>query len=342
MRRAVHSAVRLAALPGAALTVLDDFFEVRRLRRGGGGEAPLAWVLLLPALVILGVFALAPLLGALYMSLFGYARFETAFTGLGNYTRALGDPAFRNSVRVTIWYTLGVVPATLASSFVVAYLLHGVAVGRGFLRTVYFLPYVTSAVAAAMVWRALFRHPTGVANTLLGHLGLPAQQWLIERDGVLHILSGGLIPEAFGPSLALCCVILFDIWHGMGFMIVVWLAGLTAIPRELEEAARIDGAGPVQRVWRVVLPLLSPTLFFLTVVGSVRALQAFNSFYALTQDPQKAPFPATQNLILFIYDQLYRQHDPGYGAAVAVLFTLAIVVLTLVQWRFIGRRVHYG
>ncbi|MFP4500333.1 MAG: carbohydrate ABC transporter permease [Candidatus Hydrogenedentota bacterium] len=331
---------RLGGLPGDALGALDDFFERRRLRRGG--ESPLAWALLTPALAFLVMFALAPLAGAVYMSMFDYGRFDAVFAGLGNYTRVLGDPAFRNSVRVTVWYTIGVVPPTLVLSFAVAFLLRGAVRGRGLLRTVYFLPYVTSTVAAAMVWRVLFRHPGGVANTLLERLGLPAQQWLIERDGVLHLLSGGVLPEDFGPSLALCCVILFDIWHGAGFMVVIWLAGLTAIPRELEEAARIDGAGPFQRVWRVVLPLLSPTLFFLLVVGIIRALQAFNSFYALTQNPQKAPFHATQNIILFVYDQLYRQHNPGYGAAAAVLFTLAIVVLTLVQWRFIGRRVYYA
>lgn len=324
----------LTGLPG----LLDDFFQ----RRGRGGEALLACVLLAPGFAILLAFALWPLAAAAWMSLFDYRASGAPWVGGGNYTRLAADPAFWNALRVTLWYTGLVVPATLVLSFCCAAGLHRVVRGRALLRTAYFLPYVTSTVAAAMVWRGLLRHPLGAANSALEALGLPAQQWLIERDGVLHLLTGGWLSPEVGPSLALCCVILFDVWHGMGFMIVVFLAGLSVVPRELEDAARIDGAGPWQVIRRITLPLLSPTIFFLTIVGTVRAFQAFNSFYALTQDPQRAPFPATQNLVLFLYEQLYRQGDPGYGAAVAVLFAGAIMALAVAQWRLLGRKVHYS
>jgi multiple sugar transport system permease protein len=333
-RRVVRGWRVLSGLPGQ----LDDFFQ----RRGRGGEALLAFLLLAPGFAILFLFALWPLAASGYMSLFDYRATGTPWVGSGNYTRLAADPAFWNALRVTLWYTVLVVPATLVLSFFCALGLHRVVRGRGLLRTAYFLPYVTSTVAAAMVWRGLFRHPNGAANSLLESLGLPAQQWLIERDGLLHILSGGWLPPELGPSLALCCVILFDVWHGMGFMIVVFIAGLSLVPRELEDAARIDGAGAWQVTWRITAPLLSPTIFFLTIVGTVRAFQAFNSFYALTQDPQRAPFPATQNLVLFLYEQLYRQGDPGYGAAVAVLFAGAIMALAVAQWRLLGRKVHYS
>ncbi|HNR32427.1 MAG TPA: sugar ABC transporter permease [Candidatus Hydrogenedentes bacterium] len=340
MRGIAHIALRARHAPDALLRGLDELFDRAHARLCGDGA--LAALLLAPALTVLVVFGLVPLLGALYMSLFDYELLSAPFAGLGKYAQAVRDPDFWSSVRVTLYYVIGTVPATLLFSFLAAYALRRIAWGRGVLRTLFFLPYITSVVAAAMVWRALLNHPEGVANLIMRYAGLPPQQWLIEARGVLHLISGGWIGPEIGPSLALCCVILFDIWHGSGFMIVVFLAGLAAVPRELEEAARIDGAGPVQVVRKITLPLLSPTIFFLAVVGTIRAFQAFNSFYALTQRPDKALFRPTTNMILFIYEKLYQDHDLGYGAAVAALFTLAIVLLTVIQWRVVGKRVHYS
>lgn len=330
----------LARLPDGLLARWDDALD--RVRARFRSDLPLAALLLSPALAILVIFGLAPLVGALYMSLFDYARLTATFVGVEKYAQVLRDPDFWGSVRVTVYYVAGTVPATMLFSFCVAYALYRIAWGRGLFRTLYFLPYVTSAVAAAMVWRALLHHPEGAANLVMAWLGLPAQQWLIEGDGMLHLISGGWVAPDIGPSLALCCVMLFDIWHGSGFMIVVFLAGLTAIPRELEEAARIDGAGPFQVVCKVTLPLLSPTVFFLGIVGTIRAFQAFNSFYALTQRPDGALFRPTTNMILLIYEKLYREHDFGSGAAVATLFTAGVLLLTIIQWRMVGRKVHYS
>jgi len=162
--------------------------------------------------------------------------------------------------------------------------------------------------------------------------------WLLEPRGVLHLLTHGIVPPDAGPSLALCCVILFEIWHSSGFMIVVLLAGLAAIPRELEESARIDGANWYQLTRNVTIPLLSPTMFFLVVVGAIKSFQAFNSFYALTGDGSAG---GTRNMTVYIYSNFYVFGKEGYGAAVATLLSLAIVVLTLVQWRVVGRRVYY-
>jgi ABC-type sugar transport system permease subunit len=179
-----------------------------------------------------------------------------------------------------------------------------------------------------------------VFNLLLAWGGIAPQQWLLEPRGVLHLLTGGVVDPSIGPSLALCCIMLFDIWHGCGFMVVVFLAGLSSIPREIEESARIDGAGGLRTTWHITVPLLSPTVFFLAVVGVVRAFQAFNSFYALTQGGGNTQ--DTRNLILYIYSQFYDYGYWGYATAVSTLLTLAIVALTAVQWRFVGRRVHYS
>lgn len=323
-------------LPDMLLGALDELLD--RLHRRGLGDAPAALLLLLPALLILTVFILVPMGSTFYMSLFGGRHGMGAFVGADNYLDAFNSHDFRQSLLVTVYYVLGVVPVSLTLSFFIAYGLYRIDAFRGFLRTFYFLPYVTSAVAAALVWRSLFNPQSGIVNLLLGYTGVSPQQWLLEPRGVLHLLTDGAVPASWGPSLALVCIILFDVWHGCGFMIVVFLAGLSGISRELEDAARIDGAEGWRLLRHVTLPLLSPTLFFLLIVGVIKAFQAFNSFYALTHGGSMAD---RQNLILYIYAQFYQYGYWGYAAAVATLLLLAIVILTVIQWRVLGRRVHY-
>jgi len=186
----------------------------------------------------------------------------------------------------------------------------------------------------------LFEPSFGAANQMLGLIGILAQAWLIEPRGVLSILSNGAIAHDVGPSLALCCVMLFQVWHTTGFMTVIFLAGLTALPRGLDDAARIDGATWLQRTRHVTLPLLSPTLFFLGIVGVVGSFQAFNSFYALTGNG-RGPLDSTQSMTVYIYTNFYENGRLGYGSAVAVLLCIIIVSLTVLQWRAVGRKVFY-
>lgn len=322
----------------ALLERLDLFLD--RLRRGGWGDAPAALLLIAPAGIVLFLFSLLPLGESVLLSLYGGKHGRGAFVGAGNYAEALGSDGFWRSVWVTVYYTLGTVPLTIVLSFLIAWGLYRIVWARGLLRTVYFLPYVTSAVAAAMVWRAMLNPQSGLVNGVLVAIGLEPQQWLLEPRGVLHLISDGAIPAGVGPSLALCCVIAFDVWHNLGFMVVVFLAGLVALPRELLDAARVDGAGAVPTLAHVVLPVLSPTIFFLLVVGVVRALQSFNSFYALTQGGGRT-LGTTENMILHIYSNFYEYGYWGYGAAAATMLSAAIIALTLLQWRFLGRRVFY-
>lgn len=317
---------------------LDDLLD--RVGTKKVRDVPIAILLLAPAFLFLAVFGIFPLFFAVYLSLFGGKYGLGPFVGIGNYADALGEPAFWNSLLTTLYYAVGTIPVTMVISFLVAYGLFHIARGRGVLRTLYFLPYITSAVAAAMVWRMILNPQFGIANAALECLGLTPQAWLLEPRSVLHLLTGGWISAAMGPSLALCCVIAFDIWHASGFMVVVFLAGLSSIPRELEEAARIDGAGTWQVMRRVVIPLLSPTIFFLAIVSGIKSFQAFNSFYALTGNG-RGPVDTTQNMTVYIYSSFYESQRWGYGAALAVLLCAAIVTLTLIQWRYVGRRVHY-
>jgi len=320
------------------LAALDALFDALRGKRWR--DAPLALFLLSPAVAILGLFGMAPLFYAVYLSLFNSKRPDRPFIGLANYSRALTQPDFWKSLLVTVYYVVGTIPVTMLVSFLVATLLYRIARGRGFFRTVYFLPYITAVVAAATVWAALLHPQDGPVNSVLVWLGFHPKSWLLESRGALWVFSGGLIPADIGPSLALFCIMLFEIWHSSGFMIVIFLAGLTAIPRDLEEAARIDGAGWFQATRAVTLPMLSPTIFFLLVVSTIKAFQAFNSFYAMTGNG-RGPQNTTQNLTVYIYANFYEFGRIGYGCAVATLLALGIVVMTALQWRVAGRRVHY-
>lgn len=303
-------------------------------------DAPVAFVLLAPALIVIGVFGIAPIAGAVYMSLFDLRRSTNAFIGLANYADAFTRHDFWNSFFVTAYYAVGTIPVTMVLSFLIASALFRIVRARALFRTLYFLPYVTSAVAAAMVWRTIFQPEFGLANAILERIGIPPQTWLLQPVGVFHLLFGEAVPPSFGPSLALCCVILFEIWHSSGFMIVIFLAGLSAVPRQLQEAAHIDGANWFQTTRHVTIPILSPTIFFLAVVSVIKSFQAFNGFYALT-GTGRGPLNTTQNLTVYIYTNFYEYGRLGYGAAVAVLLCIAIVSFTILQWRFIGRKVHY-
>ncbi len=317
----------------------DGHLVGRSGRPEGGRRAALC--LLAPALLLLGVFGVAPIVSTVLLSLFDLRYGNGAFAGLGNYQEALQSSAFWNSVRVTAWYLVGVVPTTIGLGFVVAWGLMHVTQGRTLFRTLYFLPYITSAYAAALVWRALLNPQGGLANGLLEWIGLPTQQWLLEPRGLLHVVTGGAVAADVGPSLALCCVMAFDIWHGLGFTVVILLAGLSAIPQELEDAARIDGAGVLQVIRHVTLPLLTPTLYFLLLIGTISGFQAFNSFYALTQSGGNT-LGTTENLVIYLFANFYDNGRWGYGAAIATLLLVAIIALALVQARFARRWVHYS
>lgn len=315
-------------------------------RRRAVGEALTAYLWIAPAVVIIGVFHFLPVLYATYISTFRWGLTQGPFVGLQNYQRAFDDGEVLNAFLVTMYYVVGTVPAALVLGFAVAYLLSGRIAGRDGYRAAFFLPYVTSTTAAALVFGWLFHNQYGVANYLLGLVGIRPQKWLLEWTPTLQLILRGLgadpgLPELlYGPSLALTVVILFAIWHGFGFDVVIFLAGLTNIPGEVREAARLDGANEWQMVRHVVLPLLSPTLLFLTVVMTIRAFQVFNQIYILTNG---GPLNTTRNVVVLIVQNFYQRTERvGYATAIAMLLFAVILVVTLVQLRLGERRVHYG
>ena len=299
------------------------------------------YLYLVPAAALLGVFSIFPLLYGFGVSLCRFGIVFERFVGLANYYRALTDPEFHQSLLVTIYYVIGTVPVGLILSYAIACLLFQKLRARGLYRTIYFLPYVTSTVAAAAVWKWIFRPDTrGLANAVLALVGKAPIGWVQDPNSVFHAFGRliGLELDWAGPSVALFCVILFSIWHSLGFNIVIFLAGLSAIPNELHEAAMIDGARGWRMARHVTIPLISPTIFFLVVVSVIKAFQAFNQIYVMIGE---RPMAEARNVTMFIFSRFYSSGQVGYGSAVAFILFLIIMVLTAFQMKAFGRRVHY-
>lgn len=347
-----------------ATTVREALARAQREARRTSGWGGLLYIL--PALVILLLFELWPIFFNLWISLWRWDIGPVAFVGLENYRRLFGegfitrDYADRvvagevlESLIVTVYYVLGRVPLTIALAFVLAYaLFQGVRRGRAALRLAYFLPYITSSIAIAMVFTWIFNPRIGVANALMERLGLPAQKWLQDplpaAERVLEWLGvGGLgaWPNiAAGPSVALVVVILYSVWASLGYSIVIYLAGLTSISPELYEAARIDGADGWALLRQIVWPLLRPITLFLLIVNTIGAFQAFDPIFALTRNTGMGrgeaggPLDTTLTLPVYIFRNFYeRSNSVGYAAAVAFLLFFILLGLTVVQFRMFGR-----
>jgi multiple sugar transport system permease protein len=309
----------------------------------------LAYLYLLPAAIILAVFHFLPVLYALYISLHRWKIRKIAFVQFSNYSLALHDPRFWGSLKVTLFYVIGTVPLTLAISLFLAYLLFHKVRGLSFYRTSYFLPYITSTVAAATVWLWIFNPRHGPLNQILALVGIAPQRWMNEPRGIVQMLASALglhVPAwAAGPSLALVAVIVVTIWHYLGFDVVIFLAGLGNIPTELYDAARIDGAGRWQLFRYITFPLLSPTTFFLLIISTIGAFQSFNIIYVMTAGSGAqlgGPLHTTTTTTIYLFDQFYNQINLGYASAIAFVLFAIILSLTVIQNKMFGERVHYG
>src|SRR5690606_27797159 len=258
---------------------------------------------------------------------------------------APGDRAFLQGLVRTVYYGFGSVPVQIVLALILASLLFQKIRGEEFFRMLYFLPYVTPAVAGAAIFRNLFSpREERLANVMLGWVGIEPQRWLFENRPVSELLFGNLLSPLgvefsgfwAGPSLALVTIIIFGIWTYTGYNAVIFLAGLGNIPRELYDAAAIDGANRVQQFTHVTVPLLSPVTFYLTVLGFIGTFQAFTHIYVMRA-------PATRDAVdtasIVIFDTFYGLNDFSLAAAQSVILFVIILILTLLQNRFFGRRV---
>ena len=289
---------------------------IRRRRRGDREQVVTALVFLVPALAILGVFVVYPIINAGYTSLTSWNGFDPVkeFVGLDNYVRLAQDPAFWNSLLVTVVYATGVCVLSIATGLAVALLLDAPMRGRGLYRSIYFLPAVTSSVAAAIVWKYML-DPAGFVNALLAQVGIAGPDWLQER------------------WLALGALTALTVWKSVGFNAVLYLTALQALPPAVYEAAQLDGANAWRRLRHMTIPLLAPMTFFVVVQALITSFQAFDLVYVLTEG---GPRGGTDVLGMFMYRTAFRLGDFGYGTAIAFVTMLLVLGVTLVQWRTSG------
>jgi multiple sugar transport system permease protein len=267
------------------------------------------------------IFAVGPMLFACYLSFtdFQFTR-APIWTGLKNLQLLGMDRVFKIALKNTAIYTIGVVPAGIALSLLVALLMNQKMRGIVVFRTAYYLPVVTSTVASAVVWMWMFATDVGILNAMLELVGLPPQKWLIDT------------------KLALPSVMFMSVWRGLGYSMIIYLAALQGIPEHLYEAAEIDGAGTWHRFWRITLPLLKATTFFIFVTSVIDSFQVFGSIFVMTQG---GPGYATTTIVHQIYLNAFKYLRMGYGAAEALVLFVIIFALSMINWFFLRSDVEY-
>ncbi len=317
------------------------------LQRGRGARLlPLAF--LLPAALVIVLFRFLPIVSALVLSFFdaSFGKIR-GFAGFDHYRAMASDPAFWKTAGNTLWFVAGTVPLTVVISLFFSLLLRRGVRGLGLYRTTYFLPVVTSFVAVSIVWKLIFHSRSGLANSILGFLGAPPARWLEEPAGVFQLAAapwGLSLPEWIsGPSLALVCVIVVSVWRGIGYNVVIFLAGLQNIPEQYYEAARIDGAGRWAMFRHITWPLLSPTTFYVLVMTSILSFQVFAPIYLMTGPPPGSPLGTTNVVVYYLFEKGFDAGgDMGYASAVALVLFLVILGITLLQRRYVESKVHYA
>jgi multiple sugar transport system permease protein len=277
---------------------------------------------LLPSALPLALFVIGPMIGAAWVSLTEWNLLSPAeFVGFDNYAQLLSDPETADVFLHTLYYIVGYLPLVYIGGLALALALNTALKGRSFLRGIYFLPVVTSWIVVALVWRWLLNPSTGVVNTVLSWVGIDGPGWWTD------------------PVWAMPSIILASAWKDLGFVMVILLAGLQAIDPDLIDAARVDGAGWWRRLFSVVLPLLSPSTFFVIVISLINGFQVFDQVYAMTGG---GPGGSTQVVVQQIYDLTFRYGAAGEASALSWMLFAVILGVTVVQ--IIGQRrwVTYG
>lgn len=296
------------------------------------------YLYLLPAGVILCVFHLLPFAAVIGISLYkDWGTATAAFAGTDNYREIFRSGEFLQSLGITLWYAAGTIPVTIALALVFAVILRRNLRGGAVYRVIYFLPYITSTVAAAAVWRWIFHVDNkGLANALLGIVGWGPFRFTEESRGIFELLFGHAVPVlGAGPSLALVSVMIFAVWQTFGFYVIIFSAGLGQIPREVYEAASLDGAGRVRTFLSITVPLMRPILGFVLVIATIGAFQTFNQIYIMAPSERLG---TARNVTMYIVTQFWDFGRLGRAAAAAVLLFVILATLTVGQLVLSRRR----
>nr|NNM91129.1 sugar ABC transporter permease [Bacilli bacterium] len=282
-----------------------------------------AYTLLFPSLILLGIFTIYPILDSLYISFFRWDIMSTArpFVGLQNYIHIFTDPLFLQALLNTVEYVVFFVPIVMIVGLLAALLLNSKVRFLSFFRTIMFLPYITSLAATGVLWQWLFNDQFGLVNYFLQAVGLPSQDWLNNQN------------------LTMFTMVLFGVWQNLGYVAVIFLAGLQNVSKEAYEAADVDGASALQKVWHITLPLLSPTTYFVLLLSTIEAFRVFLQVYVLYgQTP--GPNNSGMTLLYYMYEMGFNDYKMGYASATAYVLFLITFIVTLIQMT-LSRRVHY-
>lgn len=278
-----------------------------------------AWAFLALPVLFYGVIRFYPTGSAVLISFQNWNLLGSrTWAGLENYQKLLGDPVFWKVFKNTFVYLLLGTPISLLISFVIAYHLDKLRFMHGFLRMLYFLPFMTSAVAMAWVWRWFYQAvPVGLFNNILAGFGIHQIEFLNSTTNAL--------PAVLAPA----------VWAGLGFQIIIFMAGIRAIPTTYYEAARIDGVGWWTILTQITIPLLRPTIVFIVVFSSIGFLRIFDHVFNMTTNNPGGPLNATKPLVLMIYDTAFNGFDMGYAAAQTVVLFTILLIVSLVQLRLL-------
>ena len=279
------------------------------------------WAFAAPFVILFGVFLAFPILASFILSFTSFGLRDlanpigTTFVGLKNYIDLLGDPKFWTSLLNTFYFVVVGVPLTLALGLLIANALNrGVTRFRTAFRVGYYLPVITSIVAIAVVWRFLLNPDVGLVNMLLGAVGINGPAWLAD------------------PVLAMPSIVAMAVWRNLGFAMVVFLAGLQAIPAALYEAASIDGAGRWQAFRFVTIPMLRPTILFMTVITTIGYLQLFEEPFVMTDG---GPLDKTLSVTMYMYQQGFKFFHQGYASALAYVLFVIVATIAFLQFKFL-------
>ena len=273
-----------------------------------------AYIFIAPVTIGLLIFYVWPFIQNFWFSFNDVNKFNMAtFCGLDNYKKLFEEPDLMLALKNTILYAVITVPIGLFISLLLATLLNSKIKGKGIYRTIYFLPSITMAAAVALVWKLIFNGDYGILNTVLEFFGVEGKRWLTD------------------PSTALFCVMMVGIWSGAGYNMIILLAGMQGVSNSYYEAAEIDGAGPVQKFFKITIPLVSPTIFFVTITGLIGAFQVFDTLYMMIDIDKTPAFNAVKTTNVLFYQNAFTYGYKGYAAAISIFMFVIIMIITAIQ-----------
>lgn len=277
-----------------------------------------------PTILGLLILNIIPIFQTFYLSFHKSGAFGKGdkFIGLKNYAKLFSDPQVWQATWNTLRYMLLVVPPTIVISLILAVILNSKIKGRNFYRSVYFLPMVAAPAAITMVWKWLYNTQFGLINHVLGYFGVSPIAWIDD------------------PQFAMYSVAIIGIWGSIGYNMILLLAGLQEIPKDYYEAATMDGATPIKKLFSITLPLLSPQIFFVLVTSIISSLQVFDTIYMMILNTSPA-YDSTVSLVYLFYNNTFKYSDKGYGSTIVILLLAIIMLITVIQVRLQKKWVNY-